>query len=736
MATDSQLDKLAVILHADVAESTRLVQLDEHLAHQRFQQAFNLFGDHISRYRGRVLELRGDALVAEFERASDAVAATLSFQADHTGFIASLDDDLKPEIRVGIALGEVVIANNTVTGAGVVLAQRVEQLSDKGGICISSAVHEALPKRMPFDLENMGEHDLKGFDEPVRVYRVKLSPDASIPPPKQEKQSRSWNVNRHVKAIIALAGVAILGLSVYLSIQQSFKPEIPLPDKPSIVVLPFYNLGDDRQQEYFADGMTGDLITDLSKVSGLFVIARNTSFSYKGKTVEVQQIAEELGVRYVLEGNVRRFEDQIRINAQMIDATTGGHLWAERYDGILSDVFELQDQVVDHIVSALEIKLTNKERSRLARIPTQNLEAYDYYQRAEYGFRSFSGEGRREALSLYGRAVALDPQFADAYAGIARAATYVWRWDEHQVLPGPVALKVAYGAARKALALDPENAMAYSALAQLQVADGQYDAALESIETAVSLHPNNADIYTELAGILVFAGQHAEALTAIRTAFRLEPKPPPEYYTDLGWIQFWNRNYEQAIEPLEKGLASNVELWSLYAMAYAMVDRPRDADAMLNKLYLEFPSASLAYYRASSQFKLSEDTEHLVEALQKAGMPEWPLGFEAPVGERLDVANIENLTFGQTWVGSDITEGGSFAMEFDKEGGVTFRGPKALLVGTAWIEDKKLCLDYPGLGSTSKSCSFLYQNLEGTVANRNEYILIGQTQILSFSIKP
>jgi TolB-like protein/class 3 adenylate cyclase len=364
MATDRLSGKLTVILHADVAGSTSLVQQDEHLAHERIQDAFRRFSEAIEKYQGHILELRGDALLAEFDRASDAVAATLAFQVDHIYLISRLKDDLRPTIRVGIAMGEVVIADNTVTGAGVVLAQRVEQLADPGGLCITAALHEALPKRMPFDLENLGEQVLKGFDEPVRVYRVELSADQSVPAPQQDNQREvSPRTPKLIVAIIVVALVIVGGTAYFKTRVPQEEPAsvermvLPLPDKPSIAVLPFTNMSSDAEQEYFADGMTEDLITDISKVKELFVIARNSAFTYKGKAVNVSQVAKELGVRYVIEGSVQRVSNQVRINAQLIDASTGGHVWAERYDGSLEDVFSMRDKITQSIVTALKITL-------------------------------------------------------------------------------------------------------------------------------------------------------------------------------------------------------------------------------------------------------------------------------------------------------------------------------------------------------------------------------------------
>ena len=385
MAKDRLSGTLAIILHADVAGSTALVQQDKELAHERIQGSFQRFSETIEKYQGHVLELRGDALLAEFERASEAVSAALSFQASQLIYNDQLSDDLHPIIRVGIAMGEVVIADNTVTGAGVVQAQRVEQLADQGGVCITAAIHEALSKRLPIDLENLGEQVLKGFDHPVSVYKVRSRSGETIPPPEKRIQhqaspkTRSLFVAAIVIILIVGGGATVWFKSRVPQVEVASveRMAFPLPDKPSIAVLPFTNMSNDAKQEYFVDGMTEDLITDLSKVPGLFVIARNSVFTYKGKAVKIRQVAEELGVRYVMEGSVRRVGDQVRINAQLIDATTGGHLWADRYDGSMADIFSLQDNITRQIVSALESNLVPGETA--ARSKTVSTRAYDAF---------------------------------------------------------------------------------------------------------------------------------------------------------------------------------------------------------------------------------------------------------------------------------------------------------------------------------------------------------------------
>ncbi len=318
--------KLAVVLHADVVGSTELVRRNETIAHDRILDTFERLSGTVNAYGGIVHELRGDALLAEFNRASDAVSAALAFQAANAEHNASLEDEIRPEVRVGVSLGEVVVSDGTLTGPDVVLAQRLEQLARPGGVCISQATYQSIPERLPFDYEDLGERPAKGFDKPVRAYAVVARAGETIPeaePAATISEARPALPN----PVWAFVGVVFLLLIVVGALwTRPWAPRWVLPDKPSIVVLPFTSMSEESEEEHLADGMTDDLITDLSRISGLFVIARNTSFTYKGRAVNVPEMAEELGVRYVLEGSVRRTGGGIRINAQLIDATTGGHL--------------------------------------------------------------------------------------------------------------------------------------------------------------------------------------------------------------------------------------------------------------------------------------------------------------------------------------------------------------------------------------------------------------------------
>ncbi len=480
--------KLAVLLHADVMGSTSLVQNNETLAHERIQDTFRRFSGTISSHNGIAHEIRGDALVAEFSRASDAVSASLAFQATNTTHNGQLPDDIKPTLRIGIALGEVVVADNTVTGEGIVLAQRLEQMAEPGGVCIQGAAYETVPKRLPFDYKNLGDLDLKGFEEPVRAFTVILRP----------------------------------GFSKYASETQEYAAQTAsdLPDKPSIAVLPFNNMSGDPEQEYFADGITEDIITELSKISALLVISRNSTFTYKGKATKAQDVCRDLGVRYMLEGSVRKAGQQVRITAQLIDGISGGHLWAERYDRGLADIFAVQDDVTEKIVGALEVNLITDAKDRPARMETSNPEAYDCVLRGREQFRMFSKDGNLNASRLYEQAIELDPKYAAAYAGLAMTCLHEW------FQGSPDSLDRAYDLALKANELDPLLPLVCEALGNVLLFRRRYDEAIAVARRWIKIEPGSADSYANLAGALIIRGEPEQVIPMVDKAMRLNPFYP------------------------------------------------------------------------------------------------------------------------------------------------------------------------------------------------------------------
>ena len=525
MEKDQLSRKLAVILHADVVDSTTLVQKDETLAHERIQAAFHQFSETINSYGGIAHELRGDALVAEFDRASDAVTAALAFQALNEAHNATLDYDIQAYLRIGISLGEVIIADNTLTGAGVVLAQRLEQLADSGGIVVQGSVSETVPTRMPFDFESLGEQQLKGFDQPVRAFAVRLQTGKELPAPEE---------------------TATL---------QTPKPKnLQIPDKPSIAVLPFNNMSGDPEQEYFSDGITEDITTALSHFSDLFVIARNSSFTYKGKAVDTRLVAAELGVRYLLEGSVRRAGDRIRINGQLINAETGNHIWAERFDGDLEDIFELQDEITRKIVGSIapQIELAEVERGR--GLQPASLSSYELSLKAKSeafdAFRLGDANALQNAIDIANDALKQDPRNTQALwlLGITQMDQYLYQWGNDPA----GALERAMQAAEKLIQVDSSNAAGYVLRGTLLIHRREFDLAIPDFERSLLLNPN-ASLHLffaawgeSLAGLTKLAKEHAEL------GIRLSPREMDLWmgiaYLALLQASFAEENFTDAIK--------------------------------------------------------------------------------------------------------------------------------------------------------------------------------------------
>ena len=593
MVKDHISRKLAVLLHADVVGSTSLVQKNETLAHERIQDTFRRFSKTIAAHGGIAHEIRGDALVAEFSKASDAMGAALSFQEANVAHNEEVGDDVRPVIRIGIALGEVVIADNTITGEGIILAQRLEQIAEPGGVCIQGAAYETVPKRLPFVYENLGEQQFKGFDEAIRAYAVNLRPGGVIPESEVIYQA------------------------------DTEAPE--MPDKPSIAVLPFDNMSGDPDQEYFSDGISEDLTTALSRFNWLFVIARNSAFTYKGAAVGIKQVGHELGVRYVLEGSVRRFGDRVRVNAQLIDASTDSHVWAERFDHRLVDVFDLQDEIVASIAATVapEITLAEIERTRDKRPNTLN--AWDSYLRAVAAYHRMTQDNVTVAISLLEQAIDLDSEFANAYALLGRC--YMQIGARGWVLPVREAYEKSRHFADKAVQLSPSSPEANHALAFIMVMTGEADKAVAVAHRAVELNPNFADAHTVLGQALIFSGDLEGGLAACHRAERSNPRDNRGswMFDAMGHGYFSLGKYEQAIEMARKSLHQDAAAYgSLVTLAgsYARLGRNEEAGRCVDELLRLIPRYSLRALRKNPVYVHPELIENLVESMSLAGLPE------------------------------------------------------------------------------------------------------------------
>lgn len=737
--------KLAVILHADVAGSTALVQTNEALAHQRIQEIFQRFGDTIRNYNGIVRELRGDALLAEFARASDATAAALAFQQDQIHYNAQLDDDIRPKVRIGIAMGEVIVADDTITGAGVVLAQRLEQLSKPGGVCIQGAAYETLPRRLPFDFQDLGKQDLKGFEQPVRAYSITLKTGEAVPMPETQYRTSAQRIPIAALVILALAAG---GLALWQPWVQETDPSAisrtisSSNEKPTLAVLPFTNLSDDPKQEYFSDGMTDDLITDLSKLSGLFVVARNSSFTYKGRVLKPDQVAEELGVRYVLEGSVRRAGDQIRINAQLIDSSTGGHLWAERYDGALTDVFALQDQVTGRIVEALAVALTPDETRQVSRTTTRNFAAHDAYLLGLSFYHRDTPVDNAKARAHFQEAIKLDPEYSRAFAALAKVYArgrvrsdlrYSEALGVHWRHALPQALTYLEGAKEGA---DPDVHVVRSWLALRQ---HQHSRAIAEAELALELKPNDTDALEALAEALIYSGRIEKGMEIARNAMRQNPVLVARPLFLMGLAMFASGEPRKSIELIERSMTvapERSDFAAVLAAAYGELDMTEKANAAI----LAF---SRGFWRSGMLASLDQTVvwhpfsdrvvlERFAKGLKASGAHGdgfMPLYTE----NKLTGLEISALLYGANIRGTNWDTFEAWRQQRAESGEVEHSGypihtgkkpgPKR---GLGRIEDNRLCETWPDAPDAFDTCVVVFRmpQKDSVTTRRGDYVMV------------
>jgi len=474
--------KLSAILSADVKGYSRLMQEDEASTIRTLEDSKELITNFTRQYHGRVVDAPGDNLLAEFASVVDATECAVKIQEELQGRNAELPKNRRMEFRIGINLGDVIVEGKRIYGDGVNIAARIEGLADAGGICITSNVYDRVKNKLPSRFEDTGEHVIKNITEPVRVYRILTKTDKPV-----------FEGGR----------------------------ALDLPDKPSIAVMPFVNMSEDPKQEYFSDGMTEEIITALSKISEMFVIARNSSFIYKGKPIKVQQVGRELGVQYVLEGSVRKAGERVRITAQLIDATTGNHLWAERYDRELKDVFELQDEITQKIVIALQVELTRGEQARVWHRSSRNLEALGLASKALDLFERHTKEENAKARDLFEQATQLDPKYAFAWTYFAW--TYLIDAIFGYSSSPSASMEKALELTKKSMTMDDTQPDVHALWSTIYLGQGQHEKAIEAGRRALELGPNNACNTAILAQIMCFAGRVKEAVELMEKDYAPQP---------------------------------------------------------------------------------------------------------------------------------------------------------------------------------------------------------------------
>ncbi|TMJ60257.1 MAG: adenylate/guanylate cyclase domain-containing protein [Alphaproteobacteria bacterium] len=587
MATHQTKRKLAAVLAADIAGYSRLMGADEESTLARLKLLRRELIDPKSKqHHGRIVKTTGDGILIEFLSVVDAVRCAIELQEGMLERNADLPQEERIEFRVGVNLGDVMIEGRDLYGDGVNIAARLEALAQPGGICISRTVLNHARDKLPFDVEDAGEQLLKNIARPVHVYRIIINPARPAATPK--------------------ADVSMLAL----------------PDKPSIAVLPFTNMSGDPEQEFVSDGVAEDVITALSRYPSLFVIARNSSFTYKGRSVDVKQVGRELGVRYVLEGSVRKAGNRIRVTAQLIEAGTSNHVWAERYDRDLADIFPVQDELTQALTTALAPAIAGAEVRRAMRKPPESLDAWAAYQRGLWHLSKATPDDDATAEKFFKQAIDLDPAFAGGYSALAlyqlQAAAIYQKLDLRN------AQRSAEALARRAVGLDGADAEARSCLGWALQACGDAEGALAETERALSMSPNLAIAHGHRGATLIFAGRQTEGLTALETCIRLDPRDP---YLAVRLLHvacglYFCGEYAASIEASKRLIRSYPDFPMVYrwsAAALGQLGRTTEASEALQKAVSRAPGAFDMYVRNRAPWFRPEDHDHLVNGLRKAG---------------------------------------------------------------------------------------------------------------------
>jgi adenylate cyclase len=607
MSGDRVERRLAAILAVDVAGYSRLMGADEEGTLTALRAVRRELADpKIAEHRGRIVKTTGDGVLVEFASVVDAVRCAVEVQREMIARNAAVPAQRRIEFRMGINVGDIIIEDGDIFGDGVNIAARLEALAEPGGICLSAAAHEQVRDRLEIAFDDLGERQVKNIARPVRVYRVTLTHPAAAAPASPFSRNAGEGAERQ---------------------RREAGEGLPLPEKPSLAVLPFQNLTGDAEQEYFVDGMVEEITTAIARLPWLFVIARNSAFTYKGKPVDVKQVARELGVRYVLEGSVRKAGNRVRITGQLIDTTTGAHIWADRFDGALDDIFELQDQVASSVAGAIEPKLRQTEIERTSRKPTGNLTAYDLYLRALAQSYRFTEESFAEAVVLARQALAIDPAYpaAAAMVGWCRGLQRIQGWGALSAEDVAEACRLA----RQALDVERDDAdtICQAALTLCFLA-GEAAMAAAALDRAVTLNPNSATTWAARGIIHALRNQPDAAIEANERALRLSPFAPNIFFyaVNIAAAHLAARRFEQAIGWADRALHDQTRLVSAMRVkvaALAHLGHLDSARAELSRVLAIDPELTITgFLRVYAQFAEPEVLELYVAGLRLAGLPE------------------------------------------------------------------------------------------------------------------
>jgi len=630
---------LAAILFYDVVGYSRAIGLDETATLDTLKANYTTVIQPLAqRHNGRIVKEMGDGGFIEFASSVDAVRFAIGMQLAIAKGNSSRSENQRLTYRIGINIGDVVADGGDVYGDGVNVAARLESTAEPGGICVHQAVCEQVRGKLDLDFHDLGEVKLKNIDISVRAHNILLNEKADTVAAMPVEKTPSPARKSRARVIAAAFVLTILALgsalwwqfaSPAVAVASVERMSYPLPDKPSLAVLPFVNMSDDRSQEHFTDGLTEDLITDLSRISGLFIVARNSTFVYKNQSVNIPQVAEDLGVRYVLEGSVRRAGDQVRVNAQLIDATTGGHVWAERYDGPVTDIFAIQDQFIRKIAKALAVELTVEEQEEIALGQTADLSAREMFQKGWDSYLSYSAEDNAVAVGQFKKALELDPGYGRAYAalGLAYLRGCQQRWNE----PLGVSVSVANATALNYLKQTESrpSSLANVAASRINLYNNRYDVAQSEAVRAVAKDPNDPEGYVAMAWAMITTGQSEAGLELMGRATRLNPSYPSYYVLAIGMAHFSMGDLDTAAKTFSDALERDpgaTELAAILAATYAQLGRLDEAHSAMQTWKPEATQAELlaAPYRYHFPYEWSQGSEiddSIIDGLHLAALP-------------------------------------------------------------------------------------------------------------------
>lgn len=740
--------RLAAVLIADVVGYGRLSQIDEEGTRARFQSDLSeVFEPKIGAHHGRLIKTMGDGILAEFQSVVDALRCAVEIQRGKADRNAAALPERRIDFRIGINLGDVIVEGDDIHGDGVNIADRIQSLAEAGGIAISGTAYDQVEAKLPVGYASLGERKLKSIAKPVRVYRVVTDPVAAGRTTGARKHPRSWRTLTGAVALVALALAA--ATAWWQPWAPAAKQNVAAADaRPSLVVLPFDNLSDDKEQGYLADGITEDLTTDLARLPGLFVISRNAAFTYQGKDVPPAQVASELGVRYLLEGSIRRAGDDMRISAQLIDTTSGGHLWAERYDGAWADVFEFQDKIVGQIATSLKLRLIAGQRAAQMAGGTSNPTAYEAYLRGiEFLQHRGEPEDWAKAVEQFEQAIALDPDFGAAAAELSEIY-----WTSAGVSSYERALgvseeeAVAKSTDYLAEAAKHPSATYYQSLVYRLVTQQKSDEAIAAAERAIALDSSDPYSYHVMSYALTLSGRAADGLGFLDAATRVDPSWTIWRHYLAGLAYFSLGRFEDAVEFLKKSdfpLTNPGDPWTKYMRLELLIAAEghlgRADNAASAREEIKPHLAAVDYGELTGlltiqdiPFKNYADTDRVLDGLRKAGVPDLPFGFDPKSKDRLSGSEIKALMFGHEVRGRRVAPTiGPYWRITKVDGSFTAAVDADMIEGITRIEGDAICTSIP---TGARACRVVYRNPGGTFDLKNEYLLFRNWDRFEFSV--